>query len=479
MEFAPDGRIFVAEQGGDVRIVEDGQVRPDPFLHLDVYNVGERGLLGLTLDPNFAANGYVYLYYTAASQPVRNRVVRVTAEGDHAAPGSLAPLLNLQPIDARRFFHHVGGAMHFGPDGKLYVTTGDLGLPSNSQSLKNPSGKVLRINSDGSIPADNPFSRRLKGINRAIWAYGFRNPFTFAVDRATGRILVNDVGFATFEEVDTLRPGVNYGWPNSEGFRNAKGLGRPLFAYRHGTAPAQGCAITGGAFYSPTVGRFPNSYTGAYFFGDYCNGWIHSLDPTTGKVAPFADHLGSRPIDIDVDDAGDLYYLGRGNNQGGRRLDVQDRIRPQRAAGRRAGSLRRGGDGRRPRRVPRERVRHFAVLVPVAEERGGPPRRDRLRLGRRGRSGRRRGQVPGRGLERLRGRGQPRGNPPRHDPRSPPPPRSNRRARGKRFGWATSWPTPAPQATPRTATSPPRRSPGGWTWTTTASCTRSSCPPAA
>lgn len=316
MEIAPDGRIFVAEQTGNVRIVKDGNVLPDPFLHLDVYSVGERGLLGLTLDPNFASNHFVYLYYTTNAKPIHNRVVRVTADGDRAAPGSITTLIDLDAIDARRFFHHVGGAMHFGNDGKLYVTTGDLGSPQNSQSLKNLSGKVLRLNRDGSIPSDNPFARRLKGKNRAIWAYGLRNPFTFAVQPSTGKILLNDVGFATFEEINQGKAGANYGWPKSEGPRNVRRFARPIYFYRHGPGPLQGCAITGATFYEPRFQRFPGEYRGDFFFGDYCNGWIHALDPKTGKITSFASNLGAKPIDLDVTPSGDLLLLGRGDRAG-------------------------------------------------------------------------------------------------------------------------------------------------------------------
>ena len=316
MEFAPDGRIFVAQQGGDVKIVKDGQLAPGSFVHLDVFDVGERGLLGLTLDPNFSQNHYVYMYYTTNSAPIHNRVIRFTADGNHAVPGSQKILLELPAIHVKRFFHHVGGAMHFGADGKLYVTTGDLGKPSNSQTLTNTSGKILRINPDGSIPSDNPFYRRAKGLNRAIWASGLRNPFTFAVQPGSGQIFINDVGLATWEEINQGRPGANYGWPITEGPTRRRGITEPIYAYRHGSAPEQGYAITGGVFYDPAHQSFPGAYRGGYFFADYINKWIHFRDAKTGAIGGFAANLSAQPIDLDVDPQGNLYFLGRSGTPG-------------------------------------------------------------------------------------------------------------------------------------------------------------------
>ena len=312
MEAAPDGRLFVALQYGDIRIVKGGELSPEPFYHVDVFKSGERGLLGMTLDPNFAQNGYVYLYYTTADPGARNRILRVTADGDHAKPGSETVLLELERIDTKRFFQHIGGAMHFGPDGKLYVATGDLGLSGNAQSLKNLAGKVLRLNPDGSIPKDNPFYRRVKGLNRAIWALGLRNPFTFAFQPGTGRMYINDVGANVWEEINQGRAGANYGWPTVKGPSKDRRFVAPVYAYRHGDKAPLGSAITGGIFYPSDGGRFPTDYRGRYFFADHNNDWIQVFDPQSRKAVPFADDLSAHPVDLDVDPQGNLYYLSRG-----------------------------------------------------------------------------------------------------------------------------------------------------------------------
>src|SRR5262249_33295487 len=161
---------------------------------------GERGLLGVAFDPDFATNQFVYVYHTVPGSPPHNRVSRFTANGDVAASGSEVPILDLDNLSGAT--NHNGGAIHFGPDGKLYVDVGENADASNSQSLDNRLGKVLRINPDGSIPSDNPtsfpgISGSPTGANRAIWAVGLRNPFTFAFQPGTGRLFINDVGQST------------------------------------------------------------------------------------------------------------------------------------------------------------------------------------------------------------------------------------------------------------------------------------------
>jgi glucose/arabinose dehydrogenase len=192
MALAPDGRIFVCEQGGRLRVIKGGVLLPTPFVSLTVSSSGERGLLGVTFDPAFASNRYVYVYYTATTPTIHNRVSRFTAAGDVAAAGSETVLLELDRLSSAT--NHNGGALHFGRDLKLYVAVGENGRSTNSQTLDNLLGKLLRINSDGTIPADNPFHATAVGKNRAIWALGLRNPFTFALHRVTGRMFVNDVG---------------------------------------------------------------------------------------------------------------------------------------------------------------------------------------------------------------------------------------------------------------------------------------------
>jgi glucose/arabinose dehydrogenase len=313
IEFAPDGRLFVAEQAGKVRIAKPDRTLAT-FLDISakVDSNGERGLQALTFDPSFATNRYVYLHYTkkaTSSTPAHNRVVRVTVNGDRAVRGSEKLILRLNNQNAT---NHVGGAIDFGKDGKLYIATGDNARGAVAQQLTNLLGKMLRINKNGTIPTDNPFYSRASGNNRAIWARGLRNPFKFAVQPATGTIFINDVGESTWEEINQLKKGANYGWPVHEGREGDPDFRGPVYAYKHGDTPTTGCSITGGTFYNPKTVRFPSRYKGDYFFAEFCGGWIRSLNPATGKASGFTTGL-ERPVDLEVSKAGELYYLSRGN----------------------------------------------------------------------------------------------------------------------------------------------------------------------
>ena len=310
MEIAPDGRIFVCQQGGALRVIKNGVLLPTPFMTLTVDPAGERGLLGIAFDPNFASNNFLYVYYTVPFEPRHNRVSRFTANGDVVLPGSEAILLELDPLTLAS--NHNGGAIHFGPDGKLYIATGENATTSNSQTLTNMLGKILRINSDGSIPADNPFFNQATGNNRSIWAAGLRNPFTFAFQPGTGRMFINDVGQSLWEEINDGIAGSNYGWPATEGPTNNPNFRSPLFAYGHGFSATTGCAIAGGTFYNPPVVQFPASFVGKYFFADLCSGWIRVFDPATGTASPFATSI-SQPVDLKVGADGSLYYLSIGS----------------------------------------------------------------------------------------------------------------------------------------------------------------------
>ena len=285
MDFAPDGRIFVCLQGGNLRVVKNGALLPTPFLTLTVDSSGERGLLGVAFDPSFATNNFVYVYYTVPGSPAHNRVSRFTANGDVAVAGSEVVLLNLDNLSSAT--NHNGGAIHFGPDGKLYVAVGENANGANSQTLTNLLGKVLRINSDGTIPTDNPFFNTA-GARKEIWALGLRNPFTFAFQPGTGRLFINDVGQSTWEEINDGIAGSNYGWPTTEGPTSDPNFRSPLFAYGHGSSSTTGCAIVGGGFYNPSVVQFPASYVGKYFFADLCTGWIRLFDPSNNTAADFA-----------------------------------------------------------------------------------------------------------------------------------------------------------------------------------------------
>jgi glucose/arabinose dehydrogenase len=233
-------------------------------------------------------------------------VSRFTANGDVVLGGSEAAILDLENLGAS---NHNGGAIHFGRDGKLYVAVGDNANSSNAQTLGNRLGKMLRINTDGSIPTDNPFFSTATGLNRAIWALGLRNPYTFAVQPGTGRTFINDVGEGAWEEINDGAPGANYGWPLCEGNCGTPGLRNPIFAYAHAGNPVSGCAITGGAFYNPLAAQFPDSYLGSYFFADLCGGWIRRLH-SGSVVSDFATEIPA-PTDLKVGAEGRLYYLSR------------------------------------------------------------------------------------------------------------------------------------------------------------------------
>ncbi|HEX7515806.1 MAG TPA: PQQ-dependent sugar dehydrogenase [Chthoniobacterales bacterium] len=318
MDFAPDGRLFVCLQGGQLRVIENGVLLATPFVTVTTTANGERGLLGIAFDPNFASNQFVYVYYTVITAPIHNRVSRFTANGNVAVAGSETVILDLNNLSSAT--NHNGGPIHFGPDGKLYIGVGENANPANSQTVANLLGKMLRINSDGTIPSDNPttfpgIAGSPSGINRAIWAVGLRNPFTFGFQPGTGRLFINEVGQSAWEEIDDGIVGSNYGWSICEGaclppnanFRD------PLFQYGHGTSNTTGCAIVSGAFYNPPVNQFPVSYFGKYFFGDLCSGWIRLFDPSNNTASAFATGI-STPVDLKVGPEGSLYYLAQGNN---------------------------------------------------------------------------------------------------------------------------------------------------------------------
>lgn len=324
MEIAPDGRIFVCQQGGALRVIKNDTLLATPFVTVPANAAGERGLLGIAFDPDYANNRFVYAYYTRVEAGIAsNRVSRFTADlnnPDVAAPGSELEILRLENLSAT---NHNGGAIHFGPDGKLYVAVGENAVPSNAQSPNNRLGKILRINKDGSIPEDNPNTiagilGSPTGLNRAIWAAGLRNPYTFAFQPGTGLMYINDVGQSLREEINIGGAGLNYGWPATEGSFNPStfpNFTQPLFSYPHGGGNAAGFAISGGAFYNPqSVRTFDSGFVGDYFYADYINGWIRYLDAGTATSTLFATGA-SLPVDLKVGNDGALYYLSRGQGR--------------------------------------------------------------------------------------------------------------------------------------------------------------------
>jgi len=312
MTFAPDGRLFICQQGGALRVAKDGALLPTAVVNLAVDKTGERGLLGVAVDPEFASNAFIYLYYTTATAPVHNRVSRFTLEGDVAVAGSETVLLELNQLTAT---NHNGGAIHFGPDGKLYIAVGDNANGANAQSFGNLLGKMLRMNADGTVPADNPFLARTNGRNRLIWALGLRNPYTFSFQRDTARMFINDVGQSKREEVNKGIRGANYGWPMFEGVSGTAGFRDPYYSYGQRGVEPNGCAITGGAFYAPgTAVPYPRPFDRAYFFADFCSGWIYAVRAKR-PTAPVLFATGiDQPVDL-LENDGSIYYLARGSGK--------------------------------------------------------------------------------------------------------------------------------------------------------------------
>jgi glucose/arabinose dehydrogenase len=334
MDFAPDGRLFVTQQGGQLRVIKNGVLLSTPFLTLTVNSVGERGLLGIALDPAFATNQFVYLFYTVAAAPVHNRISRFKANGD-VVDDTVPEVVLLEFDNLSGATNHNGGALHFGPDGKLYAAHGENANKPNSQILTNLLGKIIRMNPVQDpilqIPTDNPFYGSAAGKNRLIWTLGLRNPFTFSFQPGTGLTYVNDVGEVTWEEINDARPGRNFGWPTTEGTFDASTFPlftNPVHAYPHSGTPTA-CAITGGAFYNPPAPTFPTSYVGKYFFADFCGGWIRYIDPSSSATTTqFADNI-SFPVDLKVGPDGALYYLARGAGSVGKIISSAPQITQQ------------------------------------------------------------------------------------------------------------------------------------------------------
>ncbi|MBC8170906.1 MAG: PQQ-dependent sugar dehydrogenase, partial [Anaerolineae bacterium] len=237
MRFAPDGRLFITQQTGELRVVENDILVGTPVLDLTVDFSGERGLLGLAFDPNFAVDNYIYLYYTVPGPieppaPPHNRVSRFEITGNVADPNSEDILLELSNLSSSNV--HNGGSINFGADGMLYIATGDNGSGGNSQNMANLHGKILRIEKDGTIPEDNPFYDTATGDNRSIWALGLRNPYTAAFQPGTSLFYINDVGSSGIDATEEINEGssaANFGWDIVEGEAGNPLYDDPVYAY--------------------------------------------------------------------------------------------------------------------------------------------------------------------------------------------------------------------------------------------------------
>jgi glucose/arabinose dehydrogenase len=330
---APDdgsGRLFVVEQVGRVRIVEDGRLLPEPFLDISDRLVagGEQGLLGLAFDPSYADDGRFFVNYTDLQGDTVVSGFHVSdSDPDRADPDSERVMLRVdQP-----FANHNGGNLVFGPDGDLYIGMGDGGSGGdpfgNGQRLDTLLGKMLRLDVDGAgsgepyaIPPGNPFVDR-PDARPEIWAYGLRNPWRFSFDRNTGDLWIGDVGQSSWEEIDRAgsdQAGLDYGWNVMEGDAcyppgsscDRSGMTLPVAVYGHDA----GCAVTGGFVYRGS--RWP-ALAGAYLFSDSCSGTIWGLDAARLRLGPPAVLLetGRSISSFGEDAAGELYVTDLGGGE--------------------------------------------------------------------------------------------------------------------------------------------------------------------
>ncbi len=319
------GRLFVVEQPGTIRVIQDANVLPEPFLDIRE-RVGDRaneqGLLGLAFHPRYAENGYFYVNYTDQNGNTVIARFQVTGDLNRADPGSETQLLRVtQP-----YANHNGGALAFGPDGNLYIGLGDGGAAGDpqghGQSVDSLLGKVLRIDVDSgepyAIPSDNPFAGG--GGRTEIWAYGLRNPWRLSFDRLTGDLYIGDVGQNSIEEIDFLPAGtpggVNFGWSYREGSADYSGvvpadaeLIPPVAEYGHG----QGCSVTGGQVYR---GQQLPAWQGVYVFGDYCSGLVWGLLRGAGGTwqSDILFRLSARISSFGTDESGEVYLVDHGGS---------------------------------------------------------------------------------------------------------------------------------------------------------------------
>ena len=297
-----DPRLFVVERAGYIQVIHDGTTSQFLDIHSRTTVNGERGLLSMAFDPHYASNGLFYVFYTGTAASDGQEGLghvdefHVSSNPNVADPASRRPVLTITRPSAGSSSHN-GGQLQFGQDGYLYISVGDGGTGgSTAPDLSLLNGKILRIDPHGSspgaysIPPGNPYASS-GSARHEIWASGFRNPWRFSFDHATGDLIVGDVGQDTWEEIDLapssagLGRGANFGWPSCEGFDDqgtstpcsATGMTAPVFAYPHadpGGDAAFGCAIMGGFVYR---GSQAPELAGRYLYADHCTGELRSI----------------------------------------------------------------------------------------------------------------------------------------------------------------------------------------------------------
>ena len=246
LSFAPDGRLFVTERPGRIRVIEEGRLSPDPWATVDVQSTGEAGLMGIAIAPDFATSGAVYVVGTFASAAgLVNRVVRLTEREGRGVGAEVV----VDGIPSGRF--HAGAAIAFGPDGLLYVTAGDAREPRSAQRPADLAGKVLRYRPDGAIPRDNPVP------GSPVFAFGVRNAQGLAWHPDGGDLVATEHGPSGFpderlrtdnDELNVIVAGANYGWPTVAGARSDTGFVAPIVAWNPGIAPSGVAVYTGSRF---------------------------------------------------------------------------------------------------------------------------------------------------------------------------------------------------------------------------------------
>ncbi len=307
-------RLFIVEKGGTIKILDlnTGTVLATPFLTVPVDTASERGLLGLVFDPDYATNGAFYVYATSAAPSPHNEVWRYHVSGNpNLAAAGRDLILDVGPSTNG---NHNAGWLGFGPDGDLYIASGEVGVPANAQDKTNLLGKILRIDVDPvapgyQIPADNPFVGEGGGVRAEIFAYGLRNPWRASFDSATGALYIGNVGESSFEEINLGLKGANYGWPNVEGTGSNPAFTNPIYAYPHGS----GASVTGGYVYRGES----DGLNGQYFFADFIQNVISTLrfDGTnwiaTDRTAQIVPNAGTvdAPASFGEDARGNLYVV--------------------------------------------------------------------------------------------------------------------------------------------------------------------------
>jgi glucose/arabinose dehydrogenase len=323
---AGDGseRLFITLQRGRVVILDGTRILPDPFLDIRtlVSCCGERGLLSVAFHPRYRTSGFFFVDYTDTNGDTVVARYSRSSDPNRADPESASVLLRV----SQPFSNHNGGQLQFGPDGYLYIGMGDGGGggdPGNrAQNLGTHLGKLLRIDVDAeapyAVPGDNPFVGSPLA-RPEIWAYGLRNPWRFSFDRATGDLLIADVGQNRFEEVNFVpassHGGENFGWPILEGLHCfspqtgclTAGLTLPIIEYEH----EDGCSVTGGYRYRGT--RYPEM-RGVYFYGDYCSGKVWGAVEASGGAWTATELLDTTAAisTFGEDEEGEIYLADHG-----------------------------------------------------------------------------------------------------------------------------------------------------------------------